>query len=161
MGRLHEVNYHLHIRNFAGFMAGVSEKTTASGKLIGRFSVSPMFLQRSAVVAVLSFFFFLAMLVGFAIRSHTGYLILAAAFLVLHIFSLTGLWMLRTKSVSIFQNGLEFRRRFIPWGELQSGEFPADGPGLLRLKTGEEILLPANLDRADLLAEYVNSRLAD
>jgi hypothetical protein len=74
---------------------------------------------------VLSFFFFLAMLVGFAVRSHFGYLILAAAFLVLHIFSLTGLWMLRTKSISIFQNGLEFRRRFIPWSDLQSGDFPA------------------------------------
>lgn len=142
-------------------MAKVNEKTTANGRLIGRFSVSPLFLQRSAVIAVLSFFFFLAMLVGFAVRSHFGYLILAAAFLVLHIFSLAGLWMVRTKSISIFQNGLEFRRRFIPWSDLQSGNFPANGPGMLCLKTGEEILLPANIDRADLLAEYINSRLAD
>ncbi|MER3633100.1 MAG: hypothetical protein C4325_13885, partial [Blastocatellia bacterium] len=110
-------------------MVKAIKKPPGTGKVIGRFTVSLLFLQRSAVIALLSFFFFLAMLVGYSLRGHFGYLILAAAFFVLHIFSLSGVWMLRKKSIGIFENGLEFRRRFIAWSELEAADFPPGSAG--------------------------------
>ena len=141
-------------------MVKAIKKPRGTGKVIGRFTVSPLFLQRSALIALLSFFFFLAMLVGYSLRGQFGYLILAAAFFVLHIFSLSGVWMLRKKSIGIFENGLEFRRRFIAWSELEAADFPPGSAGALRLKSGETIQLPANIERAQALESYIVCRLA-
>jgi hypothetical protein len=85
------------------------------GKLIATHRTAPAFIQRAAIIAILSFVFFLVMLVAFLVRQQIGYLILAAAFLVLNIFTLIGFVLQRQNSVSIFDNGLRYRKTSAKW----------------------------------------------
>ena len=57
----------------------MSENTTALGGLRAVYGTSPALLQRAAIIAVVSFIFFLAMLVVFSLRQNIGYFILATA----------------------------------------------------------------------------------
>jgi hypothetical protein len=48
-------------------------KTQELGKLKSVYGISPAYLQRAAIVAIVSFVFFLLMLVAFSLRQNIGY----------------------------------------------------------------------------------------
>ncbi len=97
------------------------------GKLIVTHRTSPAFIQRAAIIAILSFLFFLAMLVAFLGRQQIGYLVLAAAFLVLNFFTLIGFILSRQNAVAIFDNGLRYRKGQSKWSEVVSVEISTAG----------------------------------
>lgn len=76
---------------------------------------------------VVSFFFFLAMLVAFYVRRHIGYFALSTAFLVIYIFTLIG-WVIQKRSVvRIFENGIRHRNFFAAWDEIVGVKADSDG----------------------------------
>lgn len=114
------------------------------GKLVSTHSPSPAFLQRAAIVAVISFIFFLAMLVVFYIREHIGYFILSTAFLVVYVFTLIGWVIQRRSTVSVFENGIKYRNFRATWTEIESVK--ADRSGLdIKKNYNEKTTIPSSL----------------
>jgi hypothetical protein len=106
---------------------------------------APSFVQRAAVVALLAFAFFLAMLIAFLVRQQVGYLILAAAFLVLNLFTLIGFIVQRQNTVTLFENGLRYKKTEATWAEVVS--IDDDEAGISIVKTdGSVIKVPRSID---------------
>jgi len=98
------------------------------GKLVSTHTTSPIFLQRAAIVAVVSFLFFLAMLVAFYVRQHIGYFFLSTAFLVVYVFTLIGWVMQKRNAVSIYEKGIRYKKFRAAWDEIAAVK--ADQAGL-------------------------------
>jgi len=96
------------------------ETTKTLGKLQGVYGTSPVFLQRAAIVAIVSFLFFLAMLVAFSIRQNLGYFLLATAFLIVQLFTLFGWVTQRKNELRLFENGFTYRKHTCFWDEIAS-----------------------------------------
>ena len=90
------------------------------GKLESVHVISSAFLQRAAVVAAVSFVFFLIMIIAFYIRQNIGYFLLATAFLVIEIFTLIGWFIQRETELKIYQNGLTYKKQICGWDEIES-----------------------------------------
>lgn len=80
------------------------------GKLKSTHGISSAFLQRAIFVAVLSFVFFMAMLVGFYIRQNIGYFLLSTAFLIVYILTMVSWIMLRKNSLKVYENGISYKK---------------------------------------------------
>ena len=116
--------------------------------------VQPALVQRAAIVAVLAFVFFLAMLVAFSYRQNLGYFVLASAFLVVEIFTLMGLFAQRRNVLQIFEKGLCYKKQCRGWSEI--GSLTPDKAGLkLVLKEGGEIIIPNTLHEFDLATQLI------
>lgn len=111
------------------------ETTKILGKLQGVYGTSPIFLQRAAIVAVVSFLFFLAMLVAFSIRQNIGYFLLATAFLFVQLFTLFGWITQRKNELKLFENGFTYRKHTCFWDEIESMNLRMES----RLISGEKI----------------------
>jgi hypothetical protein len=96
----------------------MSETTKILGKLQGVYGTSPVFLQRAAIVAVVSFLFFLAMLAAFSIRQNIGYFLLATAFLFVQLFTLFGWITQRKNELKLFENGFTYLKYTCFWDEI-------------------------------------------
>lgn len=129
----------------------VSNKAPNLGGLIAVHTTAPASIQRAAIVAILSFLFFLGMLVGFVLRQHFIYLILAAAFFVVNIFTLIGFMLQRRNTVRVYENGLVFRRSTIEWISINSFLILDNGELLIEKFNGDKIPIPASIDRLDQL----------
>src|SRR4030095_6463909 len=90
------------------------------GRLVGLHATSPPALQRAAIVAIVSFFFFMATLVVFYVQQSIAYFILSTAFLIVYIFTLIGWVMQKRNAVSIFENGISYRKFSASWNEIKS-----------------------------------------
>lgn len=106
---------------------------------------APSFVQRAAVVALLAFAFFLAMLIAFLVRQQVGYLILAAAFLVLNLFTLIGFLLQRQNTVTVFENGFRYKKAEAAWADVVS--IDDEDAGISVVKTdGSVIKIPRSID---------------
>ena len=85
------------------------KQTVSLGKLNGSYGVAPAYLQRAAIVAALSFLFFMAMLFAFYLRRHFGYFLLSTAFLIVYIFTMIGWWLQRRNVVRLHSRGIAYR----------------------------------------------------
>jgi hypothetical protein len=128
------------------------------GKLVATHRTAPSFIQKAAIVALVAFVFFLAMLVAFLVRQQIGYLILAAAFLVLNIFTLIGFVLQRQNAVAIFDNGFRYRRASAKWPDVVS--IDDHESGLLIVKTdGSVIKIPRSIDDLGRLNSLIRERI--
>ena len=100
-------------------MPEASEKL---GKLRAVYGTSPALLQRAAIIAIVAFIFFLAMLIAFSIRQNFGYFVLATAFLIVQLFTLSGWLMQRKNELKIFENGFTYRKKTCFWKEITAIE---------------------------------------
>lgn len=115
------------------------------GELVSTHTTSPAFLQRAAIVAVVSFVFFLAMLVAFYVRQNIGYFALSSAFLIVYIFTLIGWVIQRRSTVKIYENGLRYRKFTAAWNEIRSVK--ADGAGLNLFRgDGDKVSIPSSIE---------------
>lgn len=105
------------------------------GKLEGVYGISPVFMQRAAVVAVLSFMFFVAMLVAFSIRQNIGYFLLATAFLLVQLLTLFGWLVQRRAEFKIYENGFSYKKHVCLWDEIDSMAVKTES----RLVGGEKV----------------------
>lgn len=122
------------------------------GKLISSHSTSAAALQRAAIVAVVSFLFFLAMLIVFYLRQHIGYFALSTAFLVVYIFTLVGWVLQKRNTVRLYANGLRYKKFAAAWNEIVSVKADASGLELTKNRR-EKVLIPASIqDFGSILA---------
>jgi hypothetical protein len=129
------------------------------GKLIGIHATAPVFLQRAAVVAILSFVFLTAILIAFYIRQHFGYFLLSAAFLIVYVFTMIGWWMQKRNTVELYENGFIYRKSELLWNDVKSVELD-EGSGLSVVKKdGEKIIIPRAIDRLEPLTAIIRKRL--
>ena len=112
---------------------------TELGALVSSHGTSPALLQRAAVVAILSFLFFMTTLLVFYVRQQFIYFVLSTAFLVVYIFTMTGWVMQKQNVVSIYENGITYRKFSARWEEIKSVKSEA-GSGITIVKSGGEIV---------------------
>lgn len=137
----------------------MAESSKNLGKIVSIHGVQPALVQRAAIVAVLAFVFFLAMLVAFSYRQNLGYFILASAFLVVEIFTLMGLFAQRRNVLRIFEKGFCYKKQCRGWSEV--GSLTPDKAGLkLALKEGGEIIVPNTLQEFDRAARHIEPRVS-
>ena len=127
------------------------------GRLVAKHSTAPAFIQRAAIIALLAFVFFLAMLVAFLARQQVGYLVLAAAFFVLNIFTLFGFVVQRQNSVSVFDRGLRFRKKSVGWSEIVSIDDFENGLSIVKTD-GTVINIPRSIDGLGRLNSMIREK---
>ena len=110
--------------------------------------ISPAYLQRAVFIVLLSFVFFLAMMLVYYLRQSLVYFLLASAFLVLYIITLVSWVLMRRSVITVYENGLIYRGRTIPWSQIETVE----PDGTITTHTGKPVATPSTLhDRARLL----------
>lgn len=90
------------------------------GKLESVHGIAPAYLQRAAIIAIISFVFFLAMLFAFSRRGNIGYFLLATAFLIVQLFTLTGWIMQKRSELKLYENGFAYKKHVCRWDEIES-----------------------------------------
>lgn len=144
------------VRNGCSISA-VPSTENGFGRLVAKHTTAPAFIQRAAIIAVLSFAFFVIMLVAFLLRQQVGYLVLAAAFLVLNLFTLIGFIVQRQNAVSVFDNGFRYRKASAKWPNIVSVD-ELDG-GLAIVKTdGSVIKIPRSIDDLGRLNSLIRTK---
>lgn len=129
------------------------------GKLVNTYPTAPAFVQRAAVVAIVSFLFFLAMLIAFGLRSQMLYLVLAAAFFVVNIFTLIGFVMQRRNVVTVSQRGLTYKNSRVEWADLVSVEIDPSGQLNLQTRQPSTIVIPKTIANIGKLDEYIRHQI--
>ena len=124
------------------------------GKLLSTHPIAPAYMQRAAIVAVVSFVFFLAMLIVFYVRQHIGYFALSTAFLVVYIFTLVGWVMQRRNVVRVYEGGLRYKKFSAAWGEIEAIAANSDGLAITISKR-EKVTIPATVMEFDRVVDLV------
>lgn len=136
-------------------------RNKSAGKLIGLYSTSPMAMQRAAILAFVSFIFFIVMLLMFYIRPQLVYFLLSSTFLIVHIITLTGMWMQKNNSVRVFTEAVAYKKTTVFWENVISAEISADRAlDLQYLEDGNEktMTIPRSISNLDNLAAFILSK---
>ena len=127
------------------------------GKLVATHPTAPAFIQRAAIIAILSFVFFLSMLVAFLVRQQVGYLVIAASFFVVNIFTLIGFLVQRQNAVKVYENGFSYKKLSATWIDLVS--IDDDDTGISIVKSdGSVIKIPRSIDDLGRLNTHFRDR---
>lgn len=118
--------------------------------------MSPAYLQRAAVVCVVSFVFFLVMLVVFYIRQQIGYFLLSTGFLVVYVFTLIGWLMQKRNVVAVHVNGLKYKKFQAAWDEIESIKTNAEGLLVTKDKR-EKTLIPPSVHGYESIVRAVKT----
>ena len=124
------------------------------GKELSTHGISPVYLQRGAFIAVLSFAFFLAMMFGYYLQQSLIYFLLATGFLVTYLLTLFSWFMQRKNAIMIYENGLRFRDHAARWSEIAKVE----SSGRIELTGGAHFEIPATIHEFDRLMLLINSK---
>jgi len=118
------------------------------GKLVAVYGISAAHQQRAVFIAVLSFVFFLAMMIGYYVREYIGYFLLASAFLFIYLVMMFSWFWQRKQLVEIFEKGLRYKGNDVTWNEIES----VSEDGKLTL-TGfkREVVIPRSMGGFDEL----------
>ena len=130
------------------------------GKLIAVHSTSPAFLQRAAIVAALSFLFFLLALIFYLVWQSFLYFMLATGFLIVQLFTMIGWWMQKRNAVSIYSNAILYRRRSVTWSEITAVGVKDDLSLLIELSSGDSITLPSSIQGIDRVQSFIQAQIA-
>jgi len=111
------------------------------GRLIAVHPVAPAYVQRAVFIAVLSFVFFLAMMIAFYIRQSLGYFLLATAFLFVYLITMFSWFNQRKAAVKVFERGIEYRSYSLEWNDIES--INEDKAVVIKTVYGKAIQLPS------------------
>ena len=130
------------------------------GRVVSIHGTSPVYLQRGAIVAILSFVFFMSMLVVFYVSQQIIYFILSTAFLIVYIFTLIGWVMQKRNTVSIYENGIGHRSFTAAWDEIQSVK--ADETSGIRVEKvdGKTVTIPRTISDFAIIVGTIKSHLS-
>ena len=128
------------------------------GKLVAVHSTSPAFLQRAAIVAALSFLFFLVALIFYLVRQSYLYYVLATGFLIVQIFNMIGWWLQRRSSVRLYENGLTHRKDTVFWADITRVRLEPNSGLKVELADARQIAMPAVTDGLSRIAAYIDSK---
>ena len=104
-------------------------------------------------MAALSFLFFLLCLVFYIAWQELPFFVLAIAFLIVQIITMIGWWMQKRNAVSIYANGLVYRKRSLFWNEIAEVETLTDGGLKIDSKDGDGLLISASIQSLDRIAK--------
>ena len=130
------------------------------GKLVSEHSIAPAYIQRATIVAVLSFVFFMAMMIAFYLRQKLGYFLLSSGFLVLYILTMFGWMMLRKNVVRIYENGFSYRKFSAGWSEIAEIDKRRKGVKLtceIRKKSGEKTVLTEAIEGVEQIITRIET----
>jgi ABC-type bacteriocin/lantibiotic exporter with double-glycine peptidase domain len=131
----------------------------ALGPLVSSHGISPVFLQRAAIIAIVSFLFFLATLAYFYIQQQLIYFVLSSAFLVVYIFTMVS-WVFQKRNiVSIYENGIARRKFITTWDEIKSVTAEADSGITIVKSDGESLTIPKTTADIGRIAMLVRQNL--
>lgn len=133
------------------------------GALESVHEISPVFLQRAAVVAALSFVFFLAMIFVFYLRQNILYFLLATAFLIVEIFTLVGWYMQRGTKLKLFEKGFTFKKQVCGWNEIESVSLATAKQKVrceIKKTGGERIVLTEMIEGIDQIVKRIETEMA-
>ncbi|HRH45401.1 MAG TPA: hypothetical protein PKY82_27425 [Pyrinomonadaceae bacterium] len=134
-------------------------ETRKLGKLESIHGISPVFLQRALIVIILSFIFFLAMLIAFSVRQNIGYFLLATAFLLIKLFTLFSFIQARKKEVKIYENGFSFGKKECLYNEIEKIEKGQLSCQIIK-KDGEKITLTQALYDLNSIVDKINAKFS-
>ena len=131
------------------------------GKLESVHGIAPAFLQRAAIIALISFIFFLAMIFAFSLRQNIGYFLLAAAFLVVQLFTLTGWIMQKRAELRLYENGFTYKKHACRWSEIESltvkkGNYSSSYE--IKKKTDEKIVLTDAIHNIESVIKKIEAK---
>ena len=133
------------------------------GRAVSKHPTAAVYVQRAAIVAIISFVFFLLMLVGFSVRKHFGYFLLASAFLVVYLFTMFGWWVQKRSVLTIYENGLSYKKFRNSWRDITAAEESADAKGAITIKLTDNkrrsVTSPPTLDRSARVVQQVRSNV--
>ena len=132
----------------------MAETNKNLGKLVSVYAMAPAHLQRAVFIVILSFVFFLIMMIAYYVRQSLLYFLLSSAFLVIYVITLISWAMHRRNVVAVHENGINYRGRSVEWSEIKS----VDDNGTVSINTGKPIILPKMLDRSDELIHFVREQ---
>jgi hypothetical protein len=142
----------------------MTESNQQLGQLESVHPLSPVYLQRALIIIVLSFIFFLAMLITFSLRQQVIYFILATAFLIVKLFTLFGLMMQRKKLVRLYQNGFTYGKQSTRYDEIEKVNLkqinPTKQTGEIIKTSGEKIVLPEAIYDVQGIIKKIELKLA-
>lgn len=129
------------------------------GALISAHGTSPVFLQRAAIIAILSFVFFLVTLIFFYMQQGFMYFVLSTAFLVIYIFTMIGWVMQKRNLISIYENGIAKRQFIATWDELQSVKAESDAGITVTKADGQSLTIPKTTADIGRIAMLIRQHL--
>jgi hypothetical protein len=135
----------------------MSKNKVDLGRVIAAHPVAPIYVQRAVFIAVLSFLFFLGMMLAFYLRQSLGYFLLATAFLFVYLVTMFSWFTMRKRFVRVFENGFEFKNARHLWNEVDT--VSSSLPMVITLKTGKSIELPSTIAEPDLLVRQFRTRI--
>lgn len=103
------------------------------GKLVAVYPLAPAYIQRAVFIVVLSFPFFLAMMVVYYIRQNIMYFLLATAFLIVYLATLFSWFTQRRSVVQVHEGGISFKKQIAIWDEFAD----VDDKGLISPKDNQ------------------------
>lgn len=125
------------------------------GKLVGVYGVAPAILQRAVFLAVLSFLFFLSMMIVYYIRDSPLFFLLATAFLLVYVVTdLSSTTASRYRPIIRAWNRVQETR--LAWDEI--GAVADDGR--ITVTTGKSLQVPQTLDRLPELLRLIRASAA-
>jgi hypothetical protein len=144
----------------------MTNQTQNLGKLESVHGISPVYLQRALIVIVLSFIFFMVMLIAFSLRQQIGYFLLATAFLIVKLFTLFGFMSQRKKAVILYENGLVLGKQVCRYDEVkeirlkQTSKLLGEKNECEITKTnGEKIVLPEAIHDVHRIMEKIDEKV--
>lgn len=133
------------------------------GKLLSSHHIDARHLQRAAIIAILAFIFFLAMIAGFFFRGHIGYFLLATGFLVVLIFTFFSWVKGRSSIVYTYDSGIKFRDFSARWNELQPAKVVTESAGRRRIEIfknrSKVIVVPSTFSNFSTFEKIVAEKL--
>ena len=132
----------------------MAESDKDLGKLVAVYAMAPAYIQRAFFIVVLSFLFFLAMMVVFYIRQNIMYFLLATAFLIVYLVTLFSWFVQRRSVVQVYENGISFKKQTAVWDEIAD----VDDIGVISLKDNQKITLPKALYDFEGVIGFIRSK---
>jgi hypothetical protein len=129
----------------------MSEKSADLGPLAADYGPSPAFIQRAVIMTVLSFLFFLGTMSVYYVRQNFLYFILASAFLVIYLISLVSFFALRKNHLSIYQNGLTYKKTTLLWRDVSQ----VNGR-LIEMRGKDPFTIPGSMHDAEGMTARIN-----
>ncbi|MDI1241624.1 MAG: hypothetical protein PSX80_06850, partial [bacterium] len=87
------------------------------------------------------------------------YFVLATGFLIVQIFTMTGWWMQKRNAVTIYANGLQYRKRTLRWSEIERVERRDDLSLAIISYVGEGIVIPSSFQGTDRIESFIRERI--
>jgi hypothetical protein len=139
------------------------------GALVSVHGIAPAFLQRAAIIAVVSFIFFVVMLIGFSVRKNIGYFLLATAFLIVQLFTLFGFFAAKRAVFKKFENGFAYKKHVCLWDEIESIDVRVESRLIggskvtckITKKDGEKIVLTEAIQGLKEIMEKISEEIAN